>query len=476
MRQWIDRGSGKTETPGQIISFRIAKRCGGEVNFLTGDPRKARLAPLAVGITTENFPMPAHALLAKGRALLLHSAAHTHSEYGSMLVSGQASILIVDDEARNLMALQALLEDTGYQLVPATSGAEALRQLLRHDFAAILLDAQMPGMDGFETAKLIRDRERSRNTPIIFLTGAYEDSFSMFRGYEAGAVDYLVKPVIPEVLKSKIAIFVELYRNNAALAAEVAERRQVEEQLRESEENLRALATHLQSVREEEQTRIAREIHDELGQALTGLKMDLTWLLNRLPEAQKPLVNKAKSMFHLIDNTIHSVRRIATGLRPEVLDEVGLTAAIAWQAREFQRRTGVRCSVAVPPNGVEVDRDRSTALFRIFQEVLTNVARHANATRVDVNLQADPGTLVLEVQDNGKGIVEEEMRSSKSLGLLGMRERALLLNGKVSITGARGKGTRVSVSIPLGAASSGGRPGDSRESGRAGEQQESGSA
>ena len=390
-----------------------------------------------------------------------------------MAEAAPASILIVDDEARNLLALQALLEDTGYQLVPATSGAEALRQVLRHDFAAILLDAQMPGMDGFETAKLIRDRERSRNTPIIFLTGAYEDSFSMFRGYEAGAVDYLVKPVIPEVLKSKISIFVELYRNNAALAAEVAERRQIEEQLRESEENLRALATHLQSVREEEQTRIAREIHDELGQALTGLKMDLTWLLNRLPEAQKPLVNKAKSMFHLIDNTIHSVRRIATGLRPEVLDEVGLTAAIAWQAREFQRRSGIRCAVELPASTVEVDRDRSTALFRIFQEVLTNVARHANATRVDVNLKAEFGTLVLQVQDNGKGIQDEAMGNAKSLGLLGMRERALLLKGKVDITGARGKGTCVSVSIPLDGRASGGQADEARdrEDGRAGERE-----
>src|SRR5262249_25727152 len=157
--------------------------------------------------------------------------------------------LIVDDEARNLMALQALLEDMGHHLVPAGSGAEALRQVLKQDFAAILLDAHMPDMDGFETAKLIRERDRSRNTPIIFLTGAYEDSFSMFRGYEAGAVDYLVKPVIPEVLKSKITVFVDLFRNNTALAAEVAERRLVEEQLRESEENLRALATHLQSVR-----------------------------------------------------------------------------------------------------------------------------------------------------------------------------------------------------------------------------------
>ncbi len=360
----------------------------------------------------------------------------------------EAGILIVDDEPRNLMAMQELLHALGHQLVPAKSGEEALRQVLKQDFAVILLDANMPGIDGFETARLIRDRDRSRHTPIIFLTGAYEDSFSMFRGYEAGAVDYLVKPVVPEVLKSKISVFVDLYKNNAMLAREIAERRLMEDRLRESEENLRALATHLQSVREEEQTRIAREIHDELGQALTGLKMDLTWLLNRLSPAQKPVSDRAKTMFKLIDETIHSVRRIATGLRPEVLDEVGLAAAIAWQARDFQKRTGTRCKIELPADGPEPDKERATALFRIFQEVLTNVARHANATRVDVSLNVNADTLVLEVQDNGKGILDSQTKNTKSLGILGIRERVLLFEGKVEIEGEKGKGTRVSVSIP----------------------------
>ena len=136
-------------------------------------------------------------------------------------------------------------------------------------------------------------------------------------------------------------------------------------------------------MREKEQARIAREIHDELGQALTGLKMDLTWLMNRLP-AQKLLTNKAKSMSKLIDSTIQSVRRIATGLRPEALDAVGLSAAINWQALEFQKRSGVRCTIQLPPEGPEPDPERATAVFRIFQEVLTNVARHSNATRVEI--------------------------------------------------------------------------------------------
>jgi signal transduction histidine kinase len=335
-------------------------------------------------------------------------------------------------------------------VVLAASGEEALRCVLNQDFAVILLDARMPGVDGFETARLIRERERSRNTPIIFLTAAYEDLHSMFRGYEVGAVDYIVKPLIPEVLQSKISVFVELYNKNAVLIREIAERRRAEEHLKKSEENLRALAARLQSVREEEWMRIAREIHDELGQMLTGLKMDLTWIANKLPADQKALIGKTKSMSGLIDDTIQSVRKIASRLRPEVLDQLGLTAAIGWQARDFRKRTGIRCKISLPADTPVIDQERSTAAFRIFQELLTNVARHANATRIDVAMRVDSGTLILTVEDNGKGIAESATESPKSLGLLGMRERVLPFGGTVEITGLRDKGTKARVSLPLG--------------------------
>jgi signal transduction histidine kinase len=366
-------------------------------------------------------------------------------------ISSQASILIVDDDPASRMALQELLQGPGQSVVLAESGEDALRRVLKQDFAVILMDARMPKLDGFETAKLIRERERSRHTPIIFLTGAYEDPHSMFRGYEAGAVDYIVKPPVPVVLKSKISVFVELYNKNAVLIQEVAERQRAEGRLRTSEENLRALATHLQSVREEEWTRISREIHDELGQALTGLKMDLRWVADRLPGTQKALTEKAKSMIALIDETIQSVREIASRLRPEVLDELGLTAAIEWQAKEFRKRTGIRCKLSLPSKGPVLDRDRSTAMFRIFQELLTNVARHANATKIAVVMRLEPAdTLVLSVEDNGQGVDEAVAYSPKSLGFLGMRERILPFGGKIDVAGSRGKGSKVSISIPLG--------------------------
>ncbi len=362
----------------------------------------------------------------------------------------QASILIVDDDSKSLLALQELLQSVTRRVVLAHSGEEALRCVLKEDFAAILLDARMPGVDGFETARLIRERERSRHTPIIFLTGAYEDVHSVFRGYEAGAVDYIVKPLVPEILKSKLSVFVELYNKNAVLIREIAERKRAEEHSRKSEENLRALSRHLQSVREEEWTRIAREIHDELGQLLTGLKMDLTWVANRLPGDQRALAEKTKSMSGLIDDTIQSVRKIASRLRPEALDQLGLTAAIEWHAGDFRKRTGIRCKLSLPSDPPMLDRERSTAAFRIFQELLTNVARHANATRIDVAMQVEFGALVLTVEDNGKGIAESAIDDPRSLGLLGMRERVLPFGGTIEIARAQLRGTKVRVSIPLG--------------------------
>ena len=346
--------------------------------------------------------------------------------------ASKAKILLVDDEPKSLYALQELLSTLGENLMTAQSGEEALRHALKNDFAVILLDVRMPGIDGFETAKLIRNRERSRLTPIIFLTAAADEMTSMFRGYEVGAVDYLMKPVVPEILKSKVSVFVELHRKS--------------ERLRESEDKLRRLAAHLISVREEERAHIAREIHDELGQVLTGIKMEVGWLQKRLKEPQ--LLEKTESMSKLIDSTVQTVRKIATGLRPEMLDDMGLVAAIGWQAKEFQKRTGIRCRVKLPPETTKLDIDVSTTAFRIFQEILTNVARHSRATRVDIDLGVTEEQVSLEVHDNGVGISESDLNGRKSLGLLGMHERALLFGGEVNISGAPGHGTRVSVVIP----------------------------
>ena len=364
--------------------------------------------------------------------------------------SHQASILIVDDDPASLGVMREILSNQGARLVTATSGEEALRKVLDDDFAAIIMDVRMPGIDGFTTASMIRERKRSRYTPIIFVTAHAEDVSTMFKSYRAGAVDFISKPVIPDVLRSKMSVFVGLHDMNRMLNAELAERALSEQRLRASEENLRALATHLQSVREEERIHIAREIHDELGQALTGLKFELnTFAKHFESDDAAARQDKQQALNVAIDRIINSVRRIASGLRPEVLDEIGLAAAFDWQAREFQRRTGIRCHVNIPAQFSDPDKDRSTALFRIFQELLTNVARHANATRVNVALSEGEEALALCVEDNGRGIKETEAQSPRSLGFLGLRERVLAFGGSIDVKGDEGKGTRVCVSIPV---------------------------
>ena len=235
----------------------------------------------------------------------------------------------------------------------------------------------------------------------------------------------------------------------AASQQEVDERKRAEEELKQSHEQLRNLSAHIESMREAERTSIAREFHDELGQSLTALNMDLAWLNKRMPEQQEALIKKTQEMSKLISTTIQTVKRISTELRPGVLDDLGLIAAIEWQAQEFQGRTQIKCELTTEGEDIDLDRDLATTVFRIFQEAITNVARHANATVVKVNLKKEKGQLVLQVQDNGDGITKKQIAHPKSFGLIGMRERARLWNGNIKINGISGKGTTITAIIPL---------------------------
>ena len=230
---------------------------------------------------------------------------------------------------------------------------------------------------------------------------------------------------------------------------DITERKRAEQQLTLSHDQLRKLTARLESVREEERILIAREIHDELGQALTGVKLELCLLHDQIAEVSPMMRKKLESISTLVDGTIQSVQRIATELRPVVLDQLGLIPAIEWQAHEFQARTGIQCTLDVYLRAVTLSHAGSTAMFRIFQEILTNVARHAQASVVHITLQEQAGSLVLDVRDNGRGVTDAELADPHSLGLVGMRERALLLGGETIFTGSPGTGTAVRVRIPL---------------------------
>jgi PAS domain S-box-containing protein len=233
------------------------------------------------------------------------------------------------------------------------------------------------------------------------------------------------------------------------VAKDVTERRRVTAALEESHGQLRSLADRLRRVREEERSAIARQIHDEMGQVLTALRLDVSWLEARLPAADQALHDKCAAMARLIEDTIGHVRVLATELRPAVLDDLGLSAAIEWEAQGFARRTGIPCDLRLAADLSGLDADRATDLFRILQEALTNVARHARARQVGIRLELSRDTLLLQVDDDGRGITATEAADPRALGLLGMRERALRWSGAVEVQARRAGGTSVTVRIPL---------------------------
>lgn len=240
----------------------------------------------------------------------------------------------------------------------------------------------------------------------------------------------------------------ELLQVNKLLAEEIYERTRVEEKLRKSQDQLRELSTHILNIREQERTAIAREIHDELGQVLAALKFDVSLLITNYQD-HRELVAKTGSMEQMISGAIKTVQRISADLRPVMLDELGLAEALEWQADNFQQRTGIACKIIVLLMEKNIRRDLATAIFRIYQESLTNVLRHSGATEVDALLIEKKGRIVLAIRDNGVGISEQQKNAPLSYGIIGMRERAYALGGKMKICGLPEIGTVVLVRIPL---------------------------
>ena len=264
------------------------------------------------------------------------------------------------------------------------------------------------------------------------------------------AIETLKRGATDYVLKNRISRLIPSVRRALDEAKERSDRRKAVKELRHSREQLRNLADHLQTVREEERTWIAREIHDELGQVLTAFKMDLAMMKKKLTfnqdiETVRELVN---TDLGLVDTTIQTVKRLCSQLRPPLLDHLGLGAALEWQAEEFQKRNAIECKVNLLPSDITVDEKYSTSLFRIFQESLTNVLRHARATKVTATLSEEVDSIILEITDNGVGITKNNLSKTNSFGLLGMRERVQISNGEVRITGSQSAGTTITVKIP----------------------------
>ncbi len=230
---------------------------------------------------------------------------------------------------------------------------------------------------------------------------------------------------------------------------DISRRKKAEEEIKKTTEQLRQLTSRLQNIREEERTRIAREIHDELGQQLTGLKMDASWIGKKTAIEEGALQKRISGMISLIDDTIITVRRIASELRPSILDDLGLIAALEWQTQEFEKRTAITSYFKNYTSDFNPEKELSTTIFRVYQEALTNITRYAQAKEVKTTIEIKNDYIILIIKDNGCGFDVNEVKAKNSLGLIGMNERALLFNGTLIIESQKSKGTTISLQIPL---------------------------
>ena len=346
---------------------------------------------------------------------------------------------MLEDNVADAELVKFALRDGGlnFTIKRVDSKAHYLEELEKNPPDLILLDYALPDFDGFTALQLAQ--EKYPDIPFIFVTGTLGEEV-VIEMLKSGATDY--------VLKTRLSRLVPAVQRAMREAGERAERRRAQERLKKSHEQLRALSVYLQHVREDERSRISRQVHDELGQALTGIKMDLYWLASRLPKQLRAVRDKTKTMSAHIDSTIQTVRRISTELRPGILDDLGLVAALEWQAAEFQKRNAIKCEVVSEVVEPILEEELNTAFFRIFQESLTNIIRHANAKRVDVRIWEQDANLLIEIRDNGRGISENDLANTRSIGVLGMRERASLLGGEITISGVPGQGTTVRERIP----------------------------
>ncbi len=299
---------------------------------------------------------------------------------------------------------------------------------------------ELIGHTVFELALWADPTEGERVVDKLRREGALRNVEGRFRHKSGKLRDVLIWSELTDIGGQPVVI---------GMIIDITERKRIETELRHSRERLRSLSARLQQIREEERIRIARELHDELGGFLTVLKLDLSSLGEELAETSPALGERIEAIAARIIGAIGSVRRICSDLRPSVLDHIGLPAAIEWQLQEWQEKSGVRCTMSSTLDAQSLDVGRATAAFRIFQEALTNVARHAHATRVDVAIWTEEGRLRLEIRDDGRGIAEESVGDATSLGLLGMKERVFAFGGSVDLRGSPGHGTTVDVAIPL---------------------------
>jgi len=355
---------------------------------------------------------------------------------------GKVSLLIVDDQEQKLLALEVVLAELGEEIVRANSGDGALRILLNREFALILLDVNMPGMDGFETARLIRQRKSSEHTPIIFIT-AYPDEMLAARGYSLGAVDYILAPVVPDVLRTKVRVFVELYRKTT-------ETQRQAERLRARARQMGVLASQLVEAEQRERRRLARVLHDHVQQLLAAAMMRIQ--LARQEPRKGTNGKTLAEVEELVQDAIAAARSLAVDLHPPVLNDGGMVAALEWLARHMQRNHGLSVTVEGSSKS-ELPAACRALVFDTARELLFNVVKHAGVDRARIRLlDSAVDEVQIAIEDEGVGFDLERLDSADDplnhTGLFRIRERLQLVGGRVQIASSPGEGTKITVQVP----------------------------
>ncbi len=361
-----------------------------------------------------------------------------------------AEVLIVDDVAASVSLLDEMLSAAGYVVTAARDARAALRLARACPPDLILLDAGIAqtDVDGSELCRLSSDDPEGRNIPVIFLP-ASRDAGDMAQGFPPGVVDCIDRPFRAGEVLARVKAHVERRqlqtRLEACVEARTEQLRHSENELRLSRARLQEMTRFLQTVREDERTSIARELHDELGQTLTALRIDLGWIRGQCAGQDAACAGRADSAHALVERAIDALRRISEGLRPGMLGVLGLCVALEHQVVEFSERTGIACGFFADRDEYALESGCAIAVFRLVQEGLTNIFRHAGATQANVRLSGIDGWLELVIQDNGTGFDSRGPR--KGFGLLGMRERVCMFGGEMRVESSGG--TRITVRLPL---------------------------
>ena len=352
------------------------------------------------------------------------------------------SILIVDDVPMNLEIITNQLEKRGYIALVARSGEEAVERAESAHPDLILLDVLMPGIDGFETCRRLKQREATRDIPVIFMT-ALTSTDDKIEGFGVGAVDYVTKPLNAQEVATRVDTHLKL---DALRQRQAAQNRQLREEIAARERDMRSKR---EEAREDERKHIARELHDELGQHLSAIRLELSFVRLRWGADNPELREKVQSAQESIDGVIGLVRDLVARLRPAVLD-MGIASALEWLTCEFRSSSDVECSLQIDEQVADLDQWQTSTVFRLVQESLTNIGRHAHARNVQVSLRRQSVDYLLTVSDDGRGFDPTKI-GIKSLGIQGMRERAEMLGGQFDLRTQANAGTTIVVTFPISA-------------------------